>query len=162
MCLKWHAKFGALAQLVERTTSCASPAPTPQVGELAQKINTKFGALAQLVERTNRTLTPTPISNQIRGISTVGSAQHSHCWGQGFDSPMLHFKPVWKDWFFLYFQGFAAFCNLREPWKCGGIASLNFVLFHRTNELMTSKYEPALRSAATCFWRDYEVNCSVA
>jgi len=47
--------------LVERTTSCASPAPTPQVGELAQKINTKFGALAQLVERTNRTLTPTPI-----------------------------------------------------------------------------------------------------
>ena len=24
------------------------------------------------------------------GISAVGSAQHSHCWGQGFDSPMLH------------------------------------------------------------------------
>ena len=43
--------LGALAQLVERTTSCASPAPTPQVGELAQKINTKFGALAQLVAR---------------------------------------------------------------------------------------------------------------
>ena len=42
---------GALAQLVERTTSCASPAPTPQVGELTQKINTKFGAIAQLVAR---------------------------------------------------------------------------------------------------------------
>lgn len=26
----------------------------------------------------------------IRGISTVGSASHSHCEGQGFDSPMLH------------------------------------------------------------------------
>ena len=25
-----------------------------------------------------------------RGISTVGSARHSHCRGQGFDSPMLH------------------------------------------------------------------------
>ena len=24
------------------------------------------------------------------GISTVGSARHSHCRGQGFDSPMLH------------------------------------------------------------------------
>ena len=28
--------------------------------------------------------------NHIRGISTVGSARHSHCRGQGFDSPMLH------------------------------------------------------------------------
>ena len=26
----------------------------------------------------------------IWGISTVGSAQRSQCWGQGFDSPMLH------------------------------------------------------------------------
>ena len=26
------------------------------------------------------------------GISTVGSARHSHCRGQGFDSPMLHKK----------------------------------------------------------------------
>ncbi len=48
---KGASKYGALAQLVERTTACASPAPTPQVGELAQKINTKFGALAQLVAR---------------------------------------------------------------------------------------------------------------
>ena len=27
----------------------------------------------------------------MRGISTVGSARHSHCRGQGFESPMLHF-----------------------------------------------------------------------
>ena len=27
------------------------------------------------------------------GISTDGSARHSHCRGQGFDSPMLHTKP---------------------------------------------------------------------
>ena len=26
----------------------------------------------------------------IRGISAVGSAQHWQCWGQGFESPMLH------------------------------------------------------------------------
>ena len=25
-----------------------------------------------------------------RGISAVGSAQHWQCWGQGFESPMLH------------------------------------------------------------------------
>ena len=52
-CCAWIGEgyMGALAQLVERTTSCASPAPTPQVGELEQKINTKFGALAQLVAR---------------------------------------------------------------------------------------------------------------
>ncbi len=52
--------YGALAQLEERTTSCASPVPTPQVGELAQKINTKFGALAQLVERTTFCASPAP------------------------------------------------------------------------------------------------------
>ena len=27
-----------------------------------------------------------------RGISAVGSAQHWQCWGQGFESPMLHQK----------------------------------------------------------------------
>ena len=27
---------------------------------------------------------------QKRGISAVGSAQHWQCWGQGFESPMLH------------------------------------------------------------------------
>ena len=26
----------------------------------------------------------------MRGISAVGSAQHWQCWGQGFESPMLH------------------------------------------------------------------------
>ena len=31
---------------------------------------------------------------QIRGISTDGSARHSHCRGQGFDSPMLHKKTL--------------------------------------------------------------------
>ena len=25
-----------------------------------------------------------------RGISAAGSAQHWQCWGQGFESPMLH------------------------------------------------------------------------
>lgn len=29
-------------------------------------------------------------NKSIRGISAVGSASHSHCEGQGFDSPMLH------------------------------------------------------------------------
>ena len=28
----------------------------------------------------------------MRGISAVGSAQHWQCWGQGFESPMLHQK----------------------------------------------------------------------
>ena len=26
----------------------------------------------------------------VRGISAVGSAQHWQCWGQEFESPMLH------------------------------------------------------------------------
>ena len=30
--------------------------------------------------------------NNARGISAVGSAQHWQCWGQGFESPMLHQK----------------------------------------------------------------------
>ena len=73
-------------------------------------IVTKFGALAQMVERTFRTYTPhqdqfrKPTIGadgksgrncyQIRGISTDGSARHSHCRGQGFDSPMLHKKTL--------------------------------------------------------------------
>ena len=57
---------GALAQLVERTISCASPAPTPQVGELAQKINTKFGAIAQLVARYIRIV-------EVRGSNPLSS-----------------------------------------------------------------------------------------
>ena len=27
---------------------------------------------------------------ETRGISAVGSAQHWQCWGQEFESPMLH------------------------------------------------------------------------
>ncbi len=30
----------------------------------------------------------------IRGISAAGSAQHWQCWGQGFESPMLHHVAV--------------------------------------------------------------------
>ena len=29
----------------------------------------------------------------VRGISAVGSAQHWQCWGQEFESPMLHKRP---------------------------------------------------------------------
>ena len=32
------------------------------------------------------------ISAETRGISAVGSAQHWQCWGQEFESPMLHHK----------------------------------------------------------------------
>ena len=34
-----------------------------------------------------------------RGISAVGSAQHWQCWGQGFESPMLHRKKRRKPLF---------------------------------------------------------------
>ena len=33
---------------------------------------------------------PVPVMNGMRGISAVGSAQHWQCWGQEFESPMLH------------------------------------------------------------------------
>ena len=29
-------------------------------------------------------------NTNVRGISAAGSAQHWQCWGQGFESPMLH------------------------------------------------------------------------
>ena len=32
------------------------------------------------------------IISSVRGISAVGSAQHWQCWGQEFESPMLHHK----------------------------------------------------------------------
>ena len=35
--------------------------------------------------------------NIIRGISAAGSAQHWQCWGQGFESPMLHQKMPFKS-----------------------------------------------------------------
>ena len=35
-----------------------------------------------------------------RGISAVGSAQHWQCWGQGFESPMLHKKKAAEELLF--------------------------------------------------------------
>lgn len=37
-----------------------------------------------------------------RGISAVGSARHSHCRGQGFESPMLHHKALVNQGFFFF------------------------------------------------------------
>ena len=55
------------------------------------------GALAQLVGRGKRTFAPTKPQTTCpsgqkspRGISTAGSARHSHCRGQRFESAMLH------------------------------------------------------------------------
>ena len=47
----------------------------------------------------------------MRGISAVGSAQHWQCWGQGFESPMLHQNTKTVDFprFFVYLQ------HLRHP-----------------------------------------------
>ena len=47
----------------------------------------------QTRRRKTRETPPENLRDPIWGISTVGSARHSHCRGQGFDSPMLHQKP---------------------------------------------------------------------
>ena len=47
----------------------------------------------QTRRRKTRETPPENLRDPIRGISTDGSARHSHCRGQGFDSPMLH-----KNW----------------------------------------------------------------
>ena len=44
----------------------------------------------QTRRRKTRGTPPENLRDPIWGISTVGSARHSHCRGQGFDSPMLH------------------------------------------------------------------------
>ena len=48
--------------------------------------------LARLRTCRRKTREASPVSSGIHtwGIGTVGSALHSHCRGQGFDSPMLH------------------------------------------------------------------------
>ena len=40
----------------------------------------------------DRTLNTSYFHSLTRGISAVGSAQQWQCWGQGFESPMLHHK----------------------------------------------------------------------
>ena len=50
----------------------------------------------------------------IWGISTVGSALHSHCRGHRFESGMLHHKPVRNDWFFFVFGRFLQVCCERN------------------------------------------------
>ena len=67
----------------------------------------------------------------IRGISTVGSASHSHCEGQGFDSPMLHQWSIIQTLFTL------------------SAVSL-FVLLYNTERKMTDRYS-SLRSICPSF-----------
>ena len=47
----------------------------------------------QTRRRKTRETPPENLREPIWGISTVGSARHSHCRGQEFESPMLHQKP---------------------------------------------------------------------
>ena len=67
-----YQRCGALAQLVEQAFSCLSP-PVVSGGKQFLSDLHKF-------------------DKEIWGISTVGSARHSHCRGQEFESPMLHQK----------------------------------------------------------------------
>ena len=48
----------------------------------------------QTRRRKTRETPPENLREPIRGISTVGSARHSHCRGQEFESPMLHQKAL--------------------------------------------------------------------
>ena len=81
------------------------------------------------------------------GISAAGSAQHWQCWGQGFESPMLHqirtqnriqlFVPILR--FLLLFRGILALSrhkiivydkkslSFRGVCAFGGLALLAFV-----------------------------------
>ena len=61
----------------------------------------------------------------MRGISAVGSAQHWQCWGQEFESPMLHgeespceIKGFLLFMFSLIYAPFSAYCTNRFLKNC--------------------------------------------
>ena len=57
------------------------------------------------------------------GISTVGSALHSHCRGQRFESAMLHQRTCKKQVFFSFWG-----CFLQDAW-CKGFILVNLFLY---------------------------------
>ena len=132
-------------------------------GESAQNSPGIFGALAQLVERQMRmyALNQCPnwqgfvldgrFSYQIRGISAVGSARHSHCRGQGFESPILHhlqkaLESIDSGAFFRLFKPFLCFfivyyvlfgckcCYIRQKFRrtIRKYARIYFLIFYGT------------------------------
>ena len=84
---------GALAQLVGRAFGLLLPLG-PQ--------NSSFEDSLQTRRRKTRETPPESLRDPIWGISTVGSARHSHCRGQGFDSPMLHTSHLIRTQFTVY------------------------------------------------------------
>ena len=65
----------------------------------------------------------------MRGISAVGSARHSYCRGQGFESPMLHAEIRTGDRF-----GFLCFINIiRTSCSLWAMGSDYFFISNQTN-----------------------------
>ena len=86
---------GVLAQLVGRSPPTYAPNFSRRLPSLS------FG---QPLDLNSSLPVPELVTSNIWGISAVGSARHSHCRGQGFDSPMLHHVTtqylIQSAWFF--------------------------------------------------------------
>ena len=85
-----------------------------------------------------------------RGISAAGSAQHWQCWGQGFESPMLHQQKknicLPRQMFFFWMMfAFGKWCWLRQWWRLR-LMICGFATFWGKHHII------AERSGATSFW----------